>query len=84
MFLHKAIDLADWEAAGFAVLQRHGNQAAKNKIQQKEKSVFRCFREVGQVLLLNLSERWLTCRSKLASGKTWAAGPDLEGPDEVV
>lgn len=37
MFLHKAIDLADWEAAGFAVLQRHGNQAAK-KSNNKRKS----------------------------------------------
>lgn len=41
MFLHKAIDLADREAASFAVLQRHGNQAAEKKNQQKnEKSVF--------------------------------------------
>lgn len=40
MFLHKAIDLTDWKAASFAVLQRHGNQAAKKKNHQKEKSVF--------------------------------------------
>ena len=25
VFLHKAIDLTDWEAASFAVLQSHGN-----------------------------------------------------------
>lgn len=31
MFLHKAIDLTDWEAASFAVLQSHGNQTAENK-----------------------------------------------------
>lgn len=40
MFLHKAIDLADWEAAGFAVFQRHGNQAAKRNISRKKKSAF--------------------------------------------
>lgn len=28
MFLHKAIDLADGEATGFAVLQGHGDQTA--------------------------------------------------------
>lgn len=31
MFLHKAIDLADWKAASFAVLQGHGNQTARKK-----------------------------------------------------
>lgn len=32
MFLHKAIDLADREAACFAVLQGHGDQTADIKI----------------------------------------------------
>lgn len=40
MFLHKAIDLADWEAAGFAVLQRHGNEAAEKKVSRKKKVSF--------------------------------------------
>lgn len=31
MFLHKAIDLADREAACFAVLQGHGDQTADTK-----------------------------------------------------
>lgn len=31
MFLHKAIDLTDREAASFAVLQGHGNQTAEIK-----------------------------------------------------
>lgn len=34
MFLHKAIDLTDWEAASFAVFQSHGNQTAKKKPHQ--------------------------------------------------
>lgn len=29
VFLHKAIDLTDWETSSFAVLQSHGNQTAK-------------------------------------------------------
>lgn len=32
VFLHKAIDLTDWEAASFAVLQSHGNQTAEKKM----------------------------------------------------
>lgn len=36
MFLHKAIDLADGEAAGFAVLQCHGNQAADKKAARRK------------------------------------------------
>lgn len=39
MFLHKAIDLTDWEAASFAVLQSHGNQTAE-KNPQKKNSLF--------------------------------------------
>lgn len=35
MFLHKAIDLTDWEAASFAVLQSHGNQTAEKNHQTK-------------------------------------------------
>lgn len=34
VFLHKAIDLTDWEAASFAVLQSHGNQTAEKKNHQ--------------------------------------------------
>ncbi len=35
VFLHKAIDLTDWEAASFAVLQSHGNQTAAKNYQKK-------------------------------------------------
>lgn len=44
MFLHKAIDLTDWEAARFAVFQSHGNQTAKKKINKKPLKLFKLFK----------------------------------------
>lgn len=56
MFLHKAIDLTDWEAAGFAILQSHGNQTAEKNPQKKNhylKVVQRIFRRLGRYYCLS-------------------------------
>lgn len=56
MFLHKAIDLTDWEAAGFAILQSHGNQTAEKNPQKKNhylKAVQRIFRRLGRYYCLS-------------------------------
>lgn len=50
MFLHKAVDLTDREAASFAVFQSHGNQTAEKKI-TRLKSIF-------YSNSVNIQQRW--------------------------
>lgn len=82
MFLHKAIDLADWEAARFTVLQSHGNQTAEedNMYNTGYINIFRWIFSVSSEKCVSV----LTCRNKLAWEKTWAATPGLVEPGEVV
>ena len=85
MFLHKAIDLTDGEAACFAVLQSHRNQTAEENTPGK---INKCYA---------ISPRWnlfmvyfdrgllrLTYRSRLVLGKTWAADPGFVEPGGVA